>query len=404
MEIKIKEPKSWQREIEVTVEPERVKKKIEDVTASYAHKVQVAGFRKGKVPRPILQKRYGTSFEAIALDELFDEIYKEIVSEYNLKPITQAKVSDYLLSDDKTLKFDLSFEVIPDFELKNYLGLKLKKQEPIGFDAEFERRIKTIQEQCATFITANRRAETGDFILVDYEIYENETLIGKKQSGIMLQLGSERNHPDINQALIGCSAGEEKSVNLTFDTDHPEELLRGKTLTYKFYIRDVKIRQLPEIDDKLATSLGFKDLDDMRSQINEEILQERAKIIEEDLKNQIYRNLVSDYDFEPPQSLVESAYQEILNRYRMSDNEENRSKLLPLAIDKAKFEIILSRIAEKENISVTSEEIENEVQKYINLGISEEQIQNLRSSPKFIFAIQQEKTLEYILQKAEISE
>ncbi|MCX7784740.1 MAG: trigger factor [candidate division WOR-3 bacterium] len=403
MEIKIKEPKSWQREIEVTVESERVKKKIEDVTASYAQKVQIAGFRKGKVPRPILQKRYGTSFEAIAIDELFDEIYKEIINAHDLKPITQAKISDYLLSDDKTLKFDLSFEVIPNFEMKNYIGLKLKKQEPVGFDQEFERRIKTIQEKCATFITANRPAEIGDFILVDYEIYENETLVAKKQSGIMLQLGSERNHPNINQALLGCAAGEEKSVNLIFGTDHPEEILRGKTLTYKFYIRDIKIRQLPEIDDKLASNLGFKDLDDMRAQINEEILQERTRIIEEDLKNQIYRYLVADYDFEPPQSLVDYAYQDILSQYHLPDNEENRSKLLPLAIDKAKFDIILSRIAEKENITVTPEEIENEVQKYAQMGVSEEQLKNLRFSSKFISAIQQEKTLDFLLQKAEIS-
>ncbi len=403
MEIKIKSPKSWQREIEVTVEPERVKKKIEDVTASYAGKVQIAGFRKGKVPRPILQKRYGSTFEAIAIDELFDEIYKEIIQDHNLKPITQAKISDYLLSDDKTLKFDLSFEVIPDFELKNYFGLKLKKLEPVGFDAEFERRLKDLQARCATFISANRPAETGDFILVDYEIYENDTPVGKKQLGNMLHLGSENNHPNINQALIGVNAGEEKSVTITFSQDYPETVLRGKTLNYKFYIRDVKIRQLPELDDKLAVSLGFKDLDDMRRQINEEILQERALLIEDDLKNQIYRHLVADYDFEPPQSLVNYAYQDILNRYRMPDSEENRSQLLPLAIDKAKFDLILIRIAEKENITVTPEEIENEIKKYAILGIEEDKLQNLRTNPKFISQIQQDKVLQYLLEKAEIS-
>lgn len=403
MEIKIKSPKSWQREIEVTVEPERVKKKIEDVTASYAGNVQIAGFRKGKVPRPILQKRYGATFEAIAIDELFDEIYKEIIQDHNLKPITQAKISDYLLSDDKTLKFDLSFEVIPDFELKNYLGLKLKKLEPVGFDAEFERRLKGLQERCATFISANRPAETGDFILVDYEIYENDTPVGKKQLGNMLHLGSENNHPNINQALIGVNAGEEKSVTITFAQDYPETVLRGKTLNYKFYIRDVKIRQLPELDDKLAVSLGFNDLDDMRRQINEEILQERTLLIEDDLKNQIYRHLAADYDFEPPQSLVNYAYQDILNRYRVPDNEENRNQLLPLAIDKAKFDLILIRIAEKENITVTPKEIENEIKKYASLGIEEDKLQNLRTNPKFISQIQQDKVLQYLLEKAEIS-
>jgi trigger factor len=403
MDIKFKEGKSWLKQIEIVIEPETVKKKIETITASYAHKTQIPGFRKGMAPKPILQKRYGATFEAMAVDEIIDESYKEIIETNKLHPITQAKVNDYVLSDDKTLKFELSFEIVPDFELKNYAGIKVKKQEPTGFDEEFDKRVKNLQERCATFTTLNRPAENNDYILSDYEIFENDKPAGKKQTGIMIQVGSDKNMPEVNQVLLGAKSGDEKTATITFKPDYPEASLANRTVNYKFLVRDVKERNLPEIDDHFASDLGFKDLNELRTQINEEIIQDRAKIIDEDLKNQIYHYLIKEHTFEPPNAFIEQSYHELLSEFNINDSTETKQKLMSHAQERAKFDIIVNRIAEKENIIPTPEQINQELQKFIAAGVKPEQVEPLRSNPNFIGRIMKNMVIDWLLQKAEIS-
>lgn len=403
MEVKFKESKPWLKEIEVLVEAERVKSKIDEITSSYANKAKIPGFRTGKIPRPILLRRYGSSFESLALDEIFDEVYKNIIKEYKLQPITQAKITDYTLADDKSLKFEISFEVIPEFELKNYVGLKLKKQEPTGFDEEFERRVKALQERCSTFTTLNRAAENNDFLLTDYEILENDKPAAKKQNGIMIQLGSEKNHPQINQALLGAKAGDEKSVSITFPKDFEDAEFANRTLQYKFFIRDVKQRNLPEIDDNLASALGFKNLDELRRQINDEIIQDRVRLIEEDLKHQIYHNLVTEHNFEPPNAFIESTYKEVLNEYNLKDTPETKEKLQNVVTERAKFDIIIYRIAKKEEIMPKPEDIEKELDRFRAAGIKPAQIEMLRTSPGFIARMIKNMVMDWLLNKAEIN-
>lgn len=402
MEIKFKDSKPWLKEIEVVIDPETVKKKIETITASYAHKTQIPGFRKGMAPQPILQKRYGATFEAIAVDEIIDEAYKEIIDTNKLRPITQAKVNDYVLSDDKTLKFELSFEILPDFKFKNYIGIKVKKQEPIGFDEEFDKRVKSLQERCATYTTLNRPAEKDDYILSDYDIIENEKPAGKKQTGVMIQVGSDKNMPEVNQALLGAQAGDEKTATITFKPDYPEASLANRTLTYKFMVRDVKERKLPQIDDSFASDLGFKDLNELRTQLNEEIMLDRAKIIDEDLKNQIYHYLTKEHTFEPPNAFVEQSYHEILNEFNINDSDEAKQKLMNHAQERAKYDIVVNRIAEKENIMPTPEQIDQEIQKFIAAGVKPEQVEPLRTNPNFIGRIIKNMVIDWLLQKAEI--
>jgi trigger factor len=260
-----------------------------------------------------------------------------------------------------------------------------------------------LQERCATFSTLNRTVENNDFVLVDYEIFENEKPAAKKQNGIMIQVGSDKNHAQINQALIGAKAGDEKIIPITFAQDYPDKDFAARTLTYKFFIRDVKERKLPEIDDRLASDLGFKDLSELKNQINEEILRDRTKVIEEDLKNQIYRYLIAEHKFEPPQSIIEQTYKEIINELNIKDSDEAKEKLMKFAQERACFDIILSHIANKENIEPTSEEIENELQKYSSAGIEKDKIEMLRNSPMFIARIQKDKTIDWLLEKAEIN-
>ena len=403
MEVKLLEPESWLRELDILVEPERVKKKISELTETYAKRAEVPGFRKGKAPKPVLEKRYGSALEAAALEQLIDEVYKETIEEKQIKPLTTPKVTDYNLSEDKQLSFKISFEIIPDFELKEYKNLKLKRQEPTGFDEEFERRLKLLQDRCATFNPLNRPAENGDFILCDYGIYEGDVIIGKLAQNVLIQIGDEMNLKELNEGLLGVKAGDSKEITITFQADNPDKALAGKTRTYKFTIRDIKQKNLPELNDGFAQDLGFKDLAEMRQQLNEEILSDRDKLVESDLFNQIYNYLIAEHNFEPPASLVNDSYNSILREHKLQDSKETKEKLTPIAKNQAKFSIIISRIAKQENIEPTHEEIDAKIQEYASqLKTEPDKLEHLHDNAVFLYELIKEKTMDWLLKNAKI--
>lgn len=403
MELKILEPESWLRELDILVEPERVKKKISELTETYAKRAEVPGFRKGKAPKPVLEKRYGSALEAAALEQLIDEVYKEAIEEKQIKPLTTPKVTDYNLSENKQLSFKISFEIIPNFELKEYKNLKLKRQEPTGFDEEFERRLKLLQDRCATFSPLNRPAENGDFILCDYGIYEGDVIIGKLAQNVLIQIGDEMNLKELNEGLLGVKAGDSKEITITFQADNPDKSLAGKTRTYKFTIRDIKQKNLPELNDGFAQDLGFKDLAELRQQLNEEILSDRAKLVESDLFNQIYNYLIAEHNFEPPASLVNDSYNSILKEHKLQDSKETKEKLTPIAKNQAKFSIIISRIAKQENIEPTHEEIDAKIQEYASQFKTEpDKLEHLHDNAVFLYELIKEKTMDWLLKNAKI--
>lgn len=403
MEIKVLEPEQWLREIEISVEPERVKKKIDEISDTYTRRAEIPGFRKGKVPKSIFEKRYGKSLEAAALDQLIDEIYKETIEEKQLKPLTAAKVTDYTLSEDKQLTFKISFEIIPEFELKEYNGIRVKKQEPTGFDQEFERRVKLLQDRCATFKPLNHPAENNDFILCDYGIYEDDKLVGKMSQNVLIQVGDEMNLNELNQGLLGVKAGANKEITVTFPADHPEKSIAGKTRTYKFTVRDIKEKILPELDDSFAQDLGFKDLDELRRQMNEEILNDRARVIESDMMNQIYNHLIQEHNFEPPASIITDNYNMILKEHNLQESDEAKQKVMPIAKNQAKFSVIISRIAQKENIEATHEEIDAKIQEYaVHLKTEPEKLEHLHDNAVFLYEIIKQKTMDFLLKNAKI--
>ena len=403
MEIKVLEPEQWLRELDVLVEPERVKQKIAEITEIYAQRAEVPGFRKGKAPKSVLEKRFGSALEAAALEQLIDEVYKETIEAKQLKPLTAAKVTDYNLNEDKQLNLKISFEIIPEFELKEYKNIRLKKQEPTGFDEEFERRLKLLQDRCAIFNPLNRPSENGDFILCDYGIYEDGKLIGKLAQNVLIQVGDEMNLKELNDGLLGVKAYDTKEITITFSQDNPDKSLAGKTRTYKFTVRDIKQKNLPELNDSFAQDLGFKDLDELRRQLNEEILGDRTKLIESDLFNQIYNYLISEHNFESPASLVTDSYNSILKEHKLQDSNETKEKLMPVAKKRAKFSIVISRIAKQEKIEPTHEEIDTKIQEYASqLKTEPEKLEHLHENSVFLFELIKEKTMDWILKNAKI--
>ncbi|HTW90686.1 MAG TPA: trigger factor [bacterium] len=404
MEKIVRSPKEWLREIEVTIEPEKLKAKIEESFVELQPKAVVPGFRVGHVPRALLERRVGSQVESTSAEDLVEDAIREVLADDAIKPITEPKFANLEIAPDKTIKFQLSFEVIPEFQLKEYTGLTLKKEEPTGFEAEFERRLQELREKCATFKPIGRAAQEHDFVVVDYKTSVGDTETGKPRTNVMMELGDEMNSAEVNAALVGARPGDERTATTTFPADHSDQKLAGKTLTYKFVVRDVKERILPEVNEEFATDLGFESMDKLRIEINESILLDRKRLVQNGLKNQAFDFLTAEHQFEPPESWVESSLDRLRTQYNLPEDDATREKLMPVAQKWAKFDCIVAKIAEKESLTVTDEELKQQAQEVAEESKRPvEEVESMLGSAVYKNQLLREKVLKLVVDKANVT-
>ncbi|OYD15992.1 trigger factor [candidate division WOR-3 bacterium JGI_Cruoil_03_51_56] len=404
METNIIAPKEWLREIDVEIEPEKLKSKTDGLLEDYKDKAEVPGFRKGRVPRYILKRRLGSALESAAVEEIIEQVSKEILEEHKLKPAAQAKITDLEVTPDKAIRFHMKLEVLPEFDLKDYEELKLKKHEPAGFDQEFEKRLRALQDKCATFKSVSRPAREHDYLTVNYRTFNNGKEISKPKINVMLDVGDKMNFEEVNRTLTGVRPGDERSAEVEVAPDNPEKEIAGRKITFKFTVLEVKEKTVPEINEEFALDLGYDSMDALRQDVNEQILADRAQLVENELKNQIFDYLTREHDFEPPQSWVNANVERMRREYKLSDNEETHKRLLPGAVKRAKFDIIAARIAEKEKIEVTEEEIRQQIETLAeNAKRPASELAPLLDNPAYRTEMLREKVIKFILNKADVN-
>lgn len=403
LEVQVKSPQPWLRELEVEIEPGRLKSKVGALLAEYKDRAEVPGFRPGRVPIPVLEKRLGTALESTAVEELVRETLAGLLDEKQIRPATEGRLTNLEVTPEKLIRYQYSVEVIPDFELKPYTGLKLKREEPTGFDAEFDRRLRALQEKCATYKPVPRPARGHDFVVVDYTVLDGGSELSKRQN-VMLMLGSDDNLKEINEALEAAAPGQERTALVRYPDDYPEKNMAGRTITYRFAVHAVKERILPEVNEELATDLGFDNLDALRQAINDEILADRARLQENGLKNQIFEYLIREHEFEPPPSWVAASTERLLRQYELPDDATAREKLSPIARKWAKFDCLVTLIAGREQLSVTDEEIAAHVEKLAaGLKKTPEEVAPLLDNPSYRNQALRDKVMAFLLDKAQVN-
>jgi trigger factor len=392
LNITITNKTEYLKEANITIEKEIVEKKIDEILELYKDKIAIPGFRLGKAPKELIYKKLKKGIDELVIEKLISETYENLIKENDWQVVGNPKISEYELTEEKELKFTLLLEVIPDFPLKEYLGIPIKKINLTGFDKEFEKRVRFLQEKCATYSELDRPAKEGDFLLIDYSLFDQNNKLLEKKENLLIKVGDEQNHPEINKNLIGVERGKELEINI------------GNYL-YKIFVRSVREQQLPEINEEFAKALGFESLKALKEEIENEIQEEREKIIEENNNKEIIEYLINNHDFQPPPSLVREKFQsflENLNKKEEELSEDVKKELLKEAERRAKLSVILLKIAKKENIEVKEEEVEEELNQLENL--EKEKIDLLKKSDYLKRILLEEKVLKYLLEKAHIIE
>ncbi|QHS22931.1 trigger factor [Virgibacillus sp. MSP4-1] len=346
--------------------------------------VQIPGFRKGRVPRPIFEKRFGV--EALyqdAVDLVLPEAYTKAIDEAGIEPVDQPDVDIEQIEKGKDLIFTAKVTVKPEVKLGDYKGLEVEEQDTSVTDEDVENEVKQLQERHAELVVKeDGKIEEGDTAVFDFEGFmDGEPFEGGSAENHSLEVGSGQFIPGFEDQLIGKEAGEESEIEVTFPEDYHAEDLAGKPATFKVKIHEVKAKELPELDDEFA-----KDADDEAESLDE--LKEKTKKRlqeqkEQDADNQKRESLVEqaseNAEVDIPNAMVESELDRMLQEFEQrlqmqgmtldmyqqfsgQGQDELKEQMREDAKKRVQTNLTLEAIAETENLEATEEDINEELE------------------------------------------
>lgn len=344
--------------------------------------IAVPGFRKGKAPRKVVEGMYGAKiFYEDAVNEIFPTIYQKAVVEQKLKAVGAPSITDMDEKEDGTLVLTVETALYPEVTLGNYKGIEVPKANVTVTDDEVEAEINRMAERNARIENAERPAQLGDTVVLDFEGFDNGVAFeGGKGENFSLKLGSGQFVPGFEDALVGVSAGEEKDVNITFPENYTPELA-GKPVVFKCKIHEVKESITPEIDDEFAKDVSeFDTLEALRNDLREKQLAEAQKNADQQFENAAVELAAQNMTCDIPAAMIDEqvdkhmeqfAYQLQMSGMTMQDYAKMmggdlsamRDSMRPMAETTVRSNILLSAIVEAEKIEVSDEEVEAELQK-----------------------------------------
>jgi trigger factor len=263
--------------LQVEVPPSELEAPLERKARQLGKELKLPGFRRGKVPAPLVIQRVGRD---VVLEEAVRDTlatwYSKAIEEAGVVPVGDPKLDlPAMPAEGEPLEFSIEIGVLPKAELGDYKGLEVPRREAVVEDEQIDRELEAIRDRLARLETAERPAETGDFVVMDYVgtlAGEEQPFAGGEGRDQLIELGSGNLIPGFEEALLGAAAGETRSVDLTFPADYGNADLAGKDTTFAITVKEVKLKELPPLDDDLAIDTGFEDLKELREDISTRIL------------------------------------------------------------------------------------------------------------------------------------
>jgi trigger factor len=381
VKVEIKEPRSWQRVFEIEVPGVQVKAAIEELFREYSKKAKLPGFRQGKVPRSLLESRFGQGIEAEAIEQLVPDSYEKALADHKLVPVNRAVISDLDLSPDKDLKFKATFEVLPTVAIKQYRGVKAVKRIAKITDKEVDRELDYLRNIYAEFTAVERPAQLTDKLTVDYVPQSGLDQPEKfKGENYVLELGAAQVLPEFNQQLQGATAGDVKQIPVSYAADYQVKELAGKTVMFQVTVKTVQEKKLPALDDAFAAKVSeYATAQELRDKIKAGMAARAEEEAMEGVRLQVLDALIKDNPLELPESLVkeelDAMVAEARKRHHMQhhqgakgecpacDQEEPklREQYLPAAEWKIKEELLLSEIVKQDKVEVNDQELDEAI-------------------------------------------
>lgn len=388
--------------LEITVSQDEFEKAVNKAYLKVKNNINVQGFRKGKAPRHIIEKKYGKGiFYDDALDFAIQEAYPVAVKELELDIIDSPKINIEKFEDGEEIVFTAEVEVMPEVELPEYKGVEVVKTEIKVTDEDVERELKSVQEKNARIVeVADRHVQEGDFLTIDYAGFVGEDQFeGGTAENQTLEIGSNSFIPGFEDQLIGKTKGEEVTVNVTFPKEYHSEDLKGKDAVFNVKIHEIKAKELPEMDDEFAKDVSeFDTLEELKADTRKVLEQKAADQVKISNDNNVITKIVNDTVLEVPEVLIQreiehlgrnyeqqfrqqgfnsKEYDELINNFVNQYKEGAREQ----AEFNVKAELVLEAIIKKEEVAVSDEEFKEEVNKIVeSYNVEEDKLEGFKES------------------------
>lgn len=375
MKVEIEEVSPILKKLRFELPPELYKKALDRAYDKLNKKVQIKGFRKGKVPRSILEKHYSGETEMDAVGDLVDQSYREAIQEHGIPAIAMPKISDLKAEPGQPFTFTAEVEVQPKVETKNYTKLKLKKPKIEVSAEELDKELHAVQKAHAQWVPAaeGSAVQAGHQVTIHYHgTVDGTAFEGGSAQNVLVDVGAGRYLPDFEQGLIGMKKGESKDAAVQFPADYSHEPLRGKLAHFKLDLIEIKEEVLPPLDDEFAKDIGrFETLEQVKDQLKEHLLKGKESHLRGELFKQILDHLIRENPFELPEGMIERELDYMLHtledqlrqqglsleKLGMSA-EDYRAKNREEAVRRIKGFLLFDSIALQNQLEVTEEEMQ----------------------------------------------
>jgi trigger factor len=377
--------KDIKREISVEIPAAEVARETELQIQRYQKSARLPGFRTGHVPASIIKQRFGDGLKNDVIEALIPKYFRREADKQGLIPVSQPRVTDLHMHDGEPLTFKASFEVLPEIQVEGYKDLRADKPDTALTEEEVEQALNSLREQHAAYTTVEGRAlAEGDFAQasMDGKPKDGKDVADAKANpvhmdDVLIEMGGKNTVPEFSQNLIGASAGDERTFDVSYPEDISDKRLAGKTFVYTVKVNGIKQKSLPELNDDFAKALGeFTSVDQVRKQIRENMEAEKQHTAEHAAKDKLVAELVKRNDFEVPESLVDRQIDLRLERglralaaqgMKMEDLKKMdlprlRAGQREQAVQDVKSSLLLERVADLEKIEVSDEEVNQELE------------------------------------------
>jgi len=377
MQVTVEDVSSVKKILHIEVPEKIVIRELDNAYKNLKKTAKIKGFRPGKAPRSVLERLYKKDVHGDVSSKLLQDSFIEALKETELNIIGNPQIEPPQLDEKGPYKYDATVEVKPEINDIDFKGLALKKSLYQATDEEMEAQLKLLQQNMSQQqpVTEDRPVKENDSVRIDYEGFEGgepfpET---QKTENFTMKIGAGAISKTLDEELIGMKPGEEKEITVNFPEDHFNDKLANHEITFHVKLHEIREEILPEINDEFAKKLGqYETLDDLKNAIKDNLNEGYNKRVEQELNEQIYKDLIEKTDFELPESMVDYELNNIIDEiektlkyYNKSMEEQGMTKEMlaekhrETAEKKVRRHLILGKIIDQENMELSDQELDD---------------------------------------------
>jgi len=408
------------RSLEVSVPAPEVENEVGRAIADVQKRARMPGFRPGRVPSSLIRQQFRGEIRQKVIENLVPKHLQAQFEAENLRPVGRPDVTDIHFEEGEPLRFKAEFEVVPQIELSDYKGIEVSYHEPEVTDEDVEKRVNELREQRADYVNIDPRPlENGDHAVVALESVAGLEGEPMKQEEMVIEIGGADTFESFTENLRGLSPGDEKTIDIAYPADYANDRLAGRTVTFQATVKGLRRKELPELDDEFAKEIGdYRDLAELREAVRKAILAQRERDAQQEAKNSIVDKLVAMHEFPVPEYFVDRQIEthvatslkamgvDKIDPAKLGlDWQKIRETQRDKAVQEVKASLLLGRIAERETIAVTREEVNREVERLARqrrepLAAVQRRFEKDGTMDRIANHIQTEKTLNFLFEHA----